>query len=117
VSLKIKRVYEEPAKSDGYRVLVDRIWPRGLKKSEALIDKWLKEIAPSTGLRKWFKHDPAKWEQFKKKYAAELKKHREEVEELARESRKRTVTLLFGAKDTAHNNAVALEEYLERIAE
>jgi uncharacterized protein YeaO (DUF488 family) len=68
-------------------------------------------------LRKWFKHDPAKWDQFKKKYATELKEHREEVEELARESRKRTVTLLFGAKDTAHNNAVALEEYLERITE
>lgn len=117
MGLKVKRVYDEPAKSDGHRVLVDRIWPRGLKKSEARIDEWLREIAPSTGLRKWFKHDPAKWEQFKKKYTVELRNHRIEVEKLAHESRKRSVTLLFGAKDTAHNNAVALKEYLERIAE
>jgi uncharacterized protein YeaO (DUF488 family) len=106
-------VYEKPAKSDGLRVLVDRIWPRGLKKSEARIDEWLREIAPSTGLRKWFKHDPSKWEQFKRKYAAELAEHRAEVEKLARGSRKRSVTLLFSAKDTAHNNALALKEYVE----
>ena len=117
MGLKVKRVYEEPAKSDGYRVLVDRIWPRGLKKTDAQIDEWLREIAPSTALRKWFKHDPGKWDQFKKKYATELKEHRKEVEKLARESRKRSVTLLSGAKDIAHNNALALEEYLERIAE
>ena len=79
------------------------------------IDEWLRELAPSTGLRKWFKHDPGKWNQFKKKYAVELKKRREEVEKLARESRKRTVTLLFGAKDTAHNNALALKEYIEEL--
>lgn len=117
MGIKIKRVYDEPAKSDGYRVLVDRIWPRGLKKSDARIDQWLKQIAPSTGLRKWFKHDPAKWEQFKRKYAAELKGHREELEKLARESRKRSVTLVFGAKDVAHSNATALKEYLERKME
>jgi uncharacterized protein YeaO (DUF488 family) len=115
VGLKVKRVYDEPAKSDGHRVLVDRIWPRGLKKTEARIDAWLTEIAPSTALRKWFKHDPGKWEQFKKKYGAELKAHREEVEKLATESRKRSVTLLFGAKDTAHNNALALKEYIEEL--
>ena len=115
MGVKVKRVYDEPAKSDGHRVLVDRIWPRGLKKSEARIDEWPREIAPSTGLRKWFKHDPDKWEQFKKKYFAELEEHREKVEKLARESRKRSVTLLFGAKDTEHNNAVALKEYLERL--
>jgi len=117
VGLKIKRGYDEPEKSDGHPVLVDRIWPRGFKKSEARIDEWPKEIAPSTSLRKWFKHDPTKWDQFKRKYAAELKEHREEIEKLARQSTKRSVTLLFGAKDTAHNNAVALKEHLERIAE
>jgi|SRR5215472_4778107 uncharacterized protein YeaO (DUF488 family) len=115
VGLKVKRVYDAPAKSDGRRVLVDRIWPRGLKKSEARIDEWLRKIAPSTGMRKWFNHDPRKWEQFKKKYGAELKEHREEVEKLGRDSRKRTVTLLFGAKDTAHNNALALKEYVEGL--
>lgn len=116
MSIKVKRVYDEPAKSDGLRVLVDRIWPRGLKKSDAQIDEWLREIAPSTSLRKWFKHDPSKWEQFKRKYGTELEEHRDEVEKLARKSGKRRVTLLFGAKDTAHNNALALKEYLERIA-
>lgn len=114
VSIKVKRVYDEPAKSDGLRVLVDRIWPRGLKRSDAQIDEWLREIAPSTSLRKWFKHDPNKWEQFKRKYATELEEHRDDVEKLARESGKRRVTLLFGAKDTAHSNAMALKEYLER---
>ena len=115
MGVKIKRLYNKLAKSDGHRVLVDRIWPRGLRKSEVRIDEWLRELAPSTGLRKWFKHDPGKWNQFKKKYAVELKKRREEVEKLARESRKRTVTLLFGAKDTAHNNALALKEYIEEL--
>jgi uncharacterized protein YeaO (DUF488 family) len=113
--VKVKRVYDQPAKSDGLRVLVDRIWPRGLKKSEARIDEWLKEIAPSTSLRKWFKHDPNRWEQFKKKYTAELAEHREEVDKLAREARRRRVTLVFGAKDTAHNNALALKEYIEPL--
>lgn len=115
MGLKIKRAYDQPEKSDGRRVLVDRIWPRGLKKSEAGIDEWLKEIAPSTALRKWFSHDPTKWAQFKNKYAAELKEHRGEVEKLARESRKQSVTLVFGAKDTAHNNALALKEYIEEL--
>ena len=114
---KVKRVYDQPAKSDGHRVLVDRIWPRGLKKSEARIDEWLREIAPSTGLRKWFKHDPSRWEQFKKSYAGELEEHREQVGKLARDARRRTVTLLFGARDTTHNNAVALKDYLECMAE
>ena len=115
MGLKIKRVYDEPAKSDGHRVLVDRIWPRGLKKSDTRIDEWLREIAPSTGLRKWFKHDPSRWEQFKKRYAGELEEHREQVGKLACEGRKRTVTLLFGAKDTTHNNALALKQYVEEL--
>jgi len=117
VGVKVKRVYDQPAKSDGHRVLVDRIWPRGLKKSEARIDEWLREIAPSIGLRKWFKHDPSRWEQFKKRYAGELEEHREQVEKLARQARKRTVTLLFAARDTTHNNAVALKDYLECMVE
>jgi uncharacterized protein YeaO (DUF488 family) len=115
VSIRLKRVYDKPANADGRRVLVDRIWPRGLTKQEVRIDEWLKEFAPSTKLRKWFGHDPARWKDFKKRYAAELDEHREQVERLARESRKRTVTLLFGTKDIDHNNAVALKEYIERF--
>jgi uncharacterized protein YeaO (DUF488 family) len=115
VSIRLKRVYDKPAKADGRRILVDRIWPRGLTKKDARIDEWLKEIAPSTGLRKWFGHDPSRWEGFKKRYFGELDNRPEQVEELARESRKRTVSLLFGAKDTEHNNAVALKEYLEKL--
>jgi uncharacterized protein YeaO (DUF488 family) len=114
VSIRLKRVYDKPTKADGRRVLVDRIWPRGLKKNEARIDQWLKEIAPSAKLRKRFRHDPDRWKEFKKRYAAELDDQRENVEQLARASEKCTVTLLFGAKDTKHNNAVALKEYIER---
>ena len=115
MSVRVKRVYDLPAKADGYRVLVDRLWPRGLKKSEARINEWLREIAPSTTLRKWFKHDPGRWKEFKKKYSAELDDHREQVEKLVREARKRNVTLLFSAKETEHNNAVALKEYVEQL--
>jgi uncharacterized protein YeaO (DUF488 family) len=116
MGFRLKRVYDNPAKADGRRVLVDRVWPRGLTKEKAHIDEWLKEIAPSTRLRKWFGHDPARWEEFKKRYAAELKDQREQVEQLAQQARKRTVTLLFGAKDIEHNNAVALKEFLEKVA-
>src|SRR5215831_12742179 len=115
MSLRVKRVYEEAAKSDGYRILVDRLWPRGLTKSKARIDDWLKEIAPSTTLRKSFGHDPSRWQEFKKKYWAELNDHRDQLEKLARDARRRTVTLLFGARDTKYNNAVALKEYIERL--
>jgi uncharacterized protein YeaO (DUF488 family) len=115
VSLRLKRVYDKPAKADGRRVLVDRIWPRGLTKKEAQINVWIKEIAPSGQLRKWFGHDSARWEEFNKRYASELNKQREQVEQLAREAKKRTVTLLFGAKDMNHNNAVALKKYLQRL--
>ena len=115
VSLQIKRVYDKPARADGQRVLVDRVWPRGLTKKQAQVDDWLKEIAPSAPLRKWFGHDPARWKEFKKRYATELKDQREQVEQLAQKARKRTVTLLFGAKDIEHNNAVALKEFLEKV--
>jgi uncharacterized protein YeaO (DUF488 family) len=115
VRIRLKRVYDRPAKSDGRRVLVDRVWPRGLTKKEAQVDDWLKEIAPSTRLRKWFGHDPARWHEFKKRYTKELGDRSEQVEKLVREARKRTVTLLFGAKDIEHNNAVALKEYIEKV--
>jgi uncharacterized protein YeaO (DUF488 family) len=114
VRIQLKRVYEKPAKADGRRVLVDRVWPRGLTKREARVDEWLKEIAPSAKLRKWFGHDPARWKEFTKRYAAELDDQRDQVEHLARAAKERTVTLLFGAKDTSHNNAVALKEYMAR---
>jgi uncharacterized protein YeaO (DUF488 family) len=116
VSIRVKRVYDKPDKTDGQRVLVDRVWPRGLTKEEARIDQWLKEIAPTTALRKWFGHDPARWTEFKKRYAKELNDRPEKIEQLAREARKRTVTLLFGAQDIEHNNAVALKEYIEKRA-
>jgi uncharacterized protein YeaO (DUF488 family) len=115
VSVRIKRVYDKPTRADGRRVLVDRVWPRGLTKEKAQIDDWLKEIAPSARLRKWFGHDPARWKEFKKRYAKELDDQREPLEQLAREARKRTVTLLFGAKDVEHNNAAALKEQIEKL--
>ena len=116
MAFRLKRIYDNPAKADGRRVLVDRVWPRGLTKEEAQIDDWMKEIAPSTRLRKWFGHDPARWMEFKKRYAAELKGQREQVKQLAQQARKGTVTLLFGAKDIEHNNAVALKKYIEKLA-
>lgn len=115
--LQVRRVYEPPARSDGYRVLVDRMWPRGLTKEDAKLDAWLKDIAPSAELRKWFGHDPAKWTSFKRKYFRELDERDEALQELLQSCSKRTLTLLFGAKDTEHNNAVALKEYLEARTE
>jgi len=112
--LKVKRVYEHPGKSDGLRILVDRLWPRGLTKAKAKIDLWLKEIAPSDALRKWSHHDPERWPEFKKRYFAELGKNPEEVKNILSQSKGKTVTLLFAAKDEQHNNAVALREYLEK---
>lgn len=115
MGFRLKRVYDNPAKADGRRVLVDRVWPRGLTKKEARVDDWLREIAPSARLRKWFGHDPARWIEFKRRYAAELEGQHGQVEQLVQQARKRTVTLLFGAKDIAHNNAVALKEFLEKV--
>lgn len=114
MSVRLKRVYESAANADGYRVLVDRLWPRGITKDAARLSAWRKELAPSSELRKWFHHDLTKWEDFKERYFQELDDHREEVEELVRLAKERRVTLLFGAKDEEHNNAVALREYLER---
>jgi uncharacterized protein YeaO (DUF488 family) len=111
--IKTKRIYESPAEEDGFRILVDRLWPRGMQKEKAKIDLWLKEIAPSDDLRKWFAHDPQKWEEFKKKYAKELATKQGLLNEIRQiEKEKGTVTFLYSAKDTEHNNAVALKTIL-----
>ncbi len=112
--LKIKRVYEAPADDDGLRVLVDRLWPRGLSKESARVDLWLKEIAPSDALRKWFAHDPVKWPEFQQRYASELEAHAEALADLRARARRGAITLLYAAKDAAHNNAVVLKACLAR---
>ena len=114
MTIDLKRVYDPPANSDGRRILVDRIWPRGITKADLQIDAWLKDLAPSTELRKWFGHDPAKWDEFRKRYAGELEQRSEALEELVEKARAGRVTLVFSAKDTEHNNAVALKAHLER---
>jgi uncharacterized protein YeaO (DUF488 family) len=111
--IKLKRVYEAAEEDDGVRVLVDRVWPRGLSREQARVDLWIKELAPSTELRKWFAHDPAKWQEFRRRYHAELAEKDEALEQLQRTCYDNpVVTLLFAAKDREHNNAVALKEYL-----
>lgn len=113
MEIKIKRVYEAPEKSDGFRVLVDRVWPRGMTKEKASVDMWLKEIGPSTVLRKWFGHDPEKWTEFRKRYMQELKADKEEVATLKQHTSKGTVTLVYSAKDEEHNQAVVIREFLK----
>jgi len=113
--LKIKRVYDTPSKEDGYRILIDRLWPRGLTKEKAKIDLWLREIAPSDELRKWYQHDPAKWEEFKRRYGKELENKQEllhRIKELDEE--KGVVTLVYSTKETKYSNAVALQEFLKK---
>ena len=112
MAINIKRVYENPTQEDGTRILVDRLWPRGLTKEKASVDVWLKEIAPSTALRKWFGHDPAKWAEFKKRYHEELRKNPEQVSLLKEQIRKGAITLVYSAKDEEHNEALVLEELL-----
>ena len=111
-TIQVKRIYEDAHAQDGFRILVDRLWPRGIKKGQAKIDLWLKEIAPSDSLRKWFNHEPEKWEEFNQRYFKELEPKQDLVEELTLHAKKSKVTILFSAKDEAHNNAVALREYL-----
>lgn len=106
--LLLKRVYEPAAESDGRRILVDRLWPRGLTRERAAIHIWMKEIAPSTELRQWFAHDPAKWPEFKRRYSKELRAHRELVSDIAKLASRGRVTLVFGSKDEEHNDAVVL---------
>ena len=110
--IKIKRIYNSPAEDDGFRVLVDRLWPRGVSKEKAKIDLWLKDIAPSDQLRKWFAHDPAKWDEFKRKYFKELEEKKDLINQVSKESKDGT-TLLYAAKDDKYNNAKALKEYIE----
>ena len=111
--VKIKRVYDKPSKDDGFRVLIDGLWPRGLSKDKARIDLWLKEIAVSPELRKWFSHDPDKWPEFKKRFRAELNEKKDSVDMLMDKAKgKNVVTLLFGSKEEKYNNAVVLQEYL-----
>jgi|SRR5690554_6253710 len=109
--MNIKRVYDQPEKGDGYRILVDRVWPRGLTKKKAAVDLWLKDIAPSTEIRKWFGHDPAKWQEFRKRYKQELKENNESVSVLEKALKKGKVTLVYGAKDEEHNQAVVIKDF------
>ena len=111
-SIQIKRAYEEPHREDGTRILVDRLWPRGLTKEKARVDLWLKDVAPSTELRKWFAHDPTKWAEFRSRYIEELKRNSEQLSLLRQEAAKGTVTLVYGAKDQQHNEAVILQRLL-----
>jgi len=116
MDIRLKRAYERPEASDGIRVLVDKIWPRGVRKEDAELDEWLKEIAPSSGLRKWFNHDPARWEDFGEQYSRELDSRGELVQKLVALAAKDRLTLVFGARDREHNNAVVLRRYLLALA-
>lgn len=111
--IRTKRIYEPIAPGDGRRYLVERLWPRGLRKSAVQIDRWLKELAPSTELRRWFAHDPDRWQEFQRKYAVELDRCPAAWRPVVDESRHHTITLLYSARDTEHNNAEALRAYLE----
>lgn len=113
MKLQVKRVYDAPSPSDGQRILIDRLWPRGLSKAEAKIDLWLKEIAPSTGLRRWYDHDPDKWPEFKNRYFLELDANPDTVAELKSRAVRRRTTLLYASSEEKLNNAFALKEYLE----
>ena len=114
--IRLKRVYEPAARGDGVRVLVDRLWPRGLTKKKAAVDHWMKDIAPSSELRKWFGHDVDRWTEFKRRYKAELRQHRDLLADIRKLTKQGTVTLLFGAHDEEHNDAVVLREVLTRGA-
>ena len=110
--IRIKRAYEPPAPGDGTRILIDRLWPRGVKKETLALSQWNKELSPSTALRQWFGHDPALWLEFRRRYAAELQPHAEQLDILRALARQGTVTLVYGAHDETHNDAVALREFL-----
>jgi uncharacterized protein YeaO (DUF488 family) len=112
MNIQLKRVYEESSENDGKRILIDRLWPRGLTKEKSRIEIWLKDIAPLTELRTWFEHDPSKWDDFKKRYRNELKNNSETVSKLIEQISQGKVTLVYSAKDKEHNNAVVLAEYL-----
>ena len=111
--IQVKRVYEQPSRRDGLRILVDRLWPRGLTKERAAVKLWLKDLAPSTELRKWFGHDPAKWTQFQARYRRELREKKDALKLLRQKSKEQAVTLLYGARDEEHNEALVLKKVLE----
>jgi len=111
-NVALKRAYEPPEESDGTRILVDRLWPRGVSKEEARLDQWIKEIAPSTDLRTWFGHDPGRWDEFRKRYRAELAQKPEVLTDLRRRAREGRITLVFSAKDEIHNDAVVLRNVI-----
>ncbi len=110
--IRLKRAYDPPAKDDGTRILVDRLWPRGLKKEKAALDQWLKDIAPSDELRRWFNHEPARWSAFQHRYASELEKQSDLINNLRQLARQETITLVYAARDTEHNDAVVLRQIL-----
>ncbi len=112
MEIKLKRVYDPVSKDDGLRILVERLWPRGIKKDNLVYDLWLKEIAPSSNLRKWFSHDPSKWDEFQNKYAQELNGNPKAIQKI-KDLHAKTITLLYSSKDTEHNNALYLKRYLE----
>ena len=110
--LRLKRAYESPGRNDGRRILVDRLWPRGVSKAEAGIDEWLKDLAPSTELRKWFNHDPDRWDEFRRRYAKEIHGHSELLAHLRELAREGPVTLVYSSRDEIHNDAVVLRDVL-----
>ena len=112
--IHLKRVYDASSRDDGLRILVERLWPRGLTKARAAVDLWVKDVAPSPGLRKWFGHDPARWKQFRQRYWDELKDKKDDVDALRRKARERKVTFIYAAHDEQHNGALALKEFIER---
>ena len=114
MTIALKRVYEKPSPKDGFRILVDRIWPRGISKKAANINRWLKCIAPSSELRKWFNHEPQKWKEFKKRYFQELKDNKELVDNIYTIAKQHNITFVYSAKNKDFNNAVALKEYVEK---
>ncbi len=112
--IKLKRVYEAPSEDDGLRILVERLWPRGISKEKAKVDQWMKEIAPSHELRKWFQHDPEKWEEFQERYRKELDHNQELVKELKQKVRGKTITFVYAASDEERNSALLLKNYLSK---
>jgi uncharacterized protein YeaO (DUF488 family) len=112
VDVRVKRIYEEPSDADGHRVLIDRVWPRGVSRERARLAEWARELAPSADLRRWFAHDPAKFDRFRARYRDELAEHTDRLAELRRRAQSGTLTILYGARDERHNNAVVLAELL-----
>ena len=112
--IKLKRAYEKPARDDGERILVERLWPRGLTKLQAKVDLWLKDVAPSTELRKWFGHDPDRWDEFRRRYQKELRSKEDQIKLLKRKAKAGTITLIYAARDEEHNGALVLKQFLQK---